>query len=71
MQTEPNEATEVAETAEADKAAGADRSPTDQESAAADKSLEAEGEGERKSVAGHYDDMAKLGANVKGEGEIE
>jgi hypothetical protein len=33
--------------------------------------LEAEGEGERKSVAGHYDDMAKLGANVKGEGEIE
>jgi hypothetical protein len=69
--TEPNEATEAAETAEANKTAGADRLPTDEEAAAADKSFEAEGDDERKNVAEHYDDMAKLGADIKGEGEIE
>jgi hypothetical protein len=69
--TEPNEATEAAETAEADKVAGADRPPTDEEAAAADKSFEAEGEGEREKVAENYEGMAKLGADIKGEGEIK
>jgi hypothetical protein len=69
--TEPDEATLEAEQAEAGRAHTADREPTADEVAAADEEYSAEGEEERKEVAEHYQEMAELGAEVKGEGEIK
>jgi hypothetical protein len=63
--TTPNEETKAAEEAEAAAAHRADRAPTAEEEAAAPgkESLNPE-------TAGDYEEMAKLGAEVKGEGEL-
>ncbi len=53
-----------AEDEEASAPHTADREPTEEEAAAAPSSVD-------KSVAEHYDEANKTGANVKGEGEIE
>ncbi len=69
--TQPNEATEEAERAEANRAHTADRPANDQENAEADQSFEeADGE-ERNRVAEHFHEMTEVGAHVKGEGSIQ
>ena len=50
---------------------GADRPPTDEESAAADEHFAAETEARRADVAKHEKEMMELGAEVKGEGAID
>lgn len=64
-----SEATKSAEKGEGDAPHTADRPATEAEAAAADRSRAEETDG--KEVAEHYEEMAKLGAEVKGEGEIE
>ena len=51
-----------------DKFGTADRPPTADEEEAAERGA---AEIDRDEVAEHYEEMAELGANVKGEGEIE
>lgn len=49
-----------------------DRMPTDDEEQAAEKSArELRESGEEESVAEHYEEMARRGAEEKGEGRIE
>jgi hypothetical protein len=69
--TEPDEATEAEERAEAGRAHTADRPPTDEESAAADRQFEQSDAEERREVAEHFHEMDEIGAHVKGEGSIE
>ncbi len=54
--------------AEAFTEPGADRAPTPDEAAAAER---AAGEVDVESVADEYEHMTELGANVRGEGQIE
>jgi hypothetical protein len=62
---EVDEATKVEELLEASASHGADRPPTaDEEAAAEGNTLDPE-------VAEHEREMGKIGADVKGEGEIE
>ncbi len=70
-ETEPDEATLAAEEEDAGHEHTADRPPTSKEEAAAEAEYEASDPDERENVAEHYEAMAKLGANVKGEGHIE
>ncbi len=70
-ETEPNDATRTAEKAEAGHPHRADRPPTPEEDAAAESECGASDAEERDRVSEHYERMAKLGANVKGEGQIE
>jgi hypothetical protein len=65
-----NEATQEAERLDAEHAHTADRAPTSEEEAAADKSKEAFAQ-DSDSVAEHYEEMSDIGANVKGEGAVE
>ena len=65
-----DEATQEAERIDAEHAHTADRVPTSDEEAAADKSKEAFAADSEK-VAEHYEEMSDIGANVKGEGAIE
>lgn len=69
--TEPDDRTREAEFAEAGTSHTADRPPTFEEDAAAERAraeLEAD---DRKDVAEHYEEMTELGAHIKGEGEIK
>jgi len=50
------------------KDAEPDREPTPEEEAAAER---AQGDVDLESVAGEYEHMTELGANVRGEGQIE
>ncbi len=59
------EATKAEEAREATAAHTADRPPTPDEEAAADRNTLEPG------IAGHEREMGKLGAEVRGEGEIE
>jgi hypothetical protein len=59
----PSDATKTAEETEAGAAHRADRPPTAEEDKAAPKSASAE-------TAKDYKEMADLGANVEGEGEL-
>jgi hypothetical protein len=67
--TEPDESTLEAEDVDAQHAHSADRAPTAEESAAAERGLKEAG-GDLDDVAEHYEEMTELGARVKGEGEI-
>ncbi len=69
--TEPDEATQRAERYDAERDHGADRQPTAEEDAAADRELSTLDEAERREVAEHYKEMTETGANIKGEGEIK
>ena len=69
-ETEPTEATEAAEQVDATQSAAADRLPTEEEEAAAEESRK-KFEGDEAEVAKHYEEMADLGAQDKGEGRIE
>jgi hypothetical protein len=68
--TEPTDATLAAEHEEATSRHVADRPPTTDEAAAAKRGPEAAGM-DPDSVKEHFEEMADLGAHVKGEGEIE
>jgi hypothetical protein len=68
--TEPDDKTREAELAEAGKSHTADRPPTSEEEAAAERKR-AELDADREAVAEHYEEMTELGAHVKGEGEIK
>ena len=67
---EPTEATRETERDDARQAHTADRPPTAEEEVAAERAQRSFG-ADRESVAEHYDEMTEIGANVKGEGEIE
>jgi len=69
-ETAPDEATLEAEREDATQAHGADRPPTDEESAAADRSAQRFAD-DRETVAADYEEMADRGAHVKGEGQID
>ena len=69
--TEPDEGTIEAERAESGRQHVADRPPTSAEEAEAEAARTGSDASERKSVAEHYEEMAELGAEVKGEGEIK
>jgi hypothetical protein len=69
-ESQPTEATEEAERADASQSPAADRAPTSAEEAAADASRK-KFEGDEAEVAKHYEEMADLGVNEKGEGRIE
>jgi hypothetical protein len=68
--TEPDDRTREAELAEAGKSHTADRLPTAEEEAAAERER-GELDADREDVAEHYEEMTDLGAHVKGEGEIK
>jgi hypothetical protein len=69
-ETEPDEATIEAEHEDATKGSGADRPPTDEESADADRAAE-KFAGDKDTVAADYKEMSDIGAHIKGEGEID
>ena len=68
--TEPDEGTLEAEREDEARGHTADRPPTADEEAAAERGA-AEAGGNPEEVAKHYEEMADLGAHVKGEGEID
>lgn len=66
-----NENTQESERRSADRPAGADREPSAEEEAVADEAAqELEESGELESAGEHEKEMTRLGAQVKGEGEI-
>jgi hypothetical protein len=69
-EVEPDEATVDAERAEATHAHTADRAPTGEEEAAAERSAD-ELAADSTSVAEHEKEMTDIGAHVKGEGSID
>jgi hypothetical protein len=70
QETEPTDATISAEREEADASHVADRPPTTEEASAADRGPD-EAAMDPDSVKEHFEEMADLGAHVKGEGEVE
>jgi hypothetical protein len=69
--TEPDQATHNTEESEASRAHAADRPATEAEEHEADDALASSDPGQREDVAEHEKEMMEIGANVKGEGEIE
>jgi hypothetical protein len=69
-ETEPTESTKEAEQVDAVHAHSSDRPPTDEEADAAERSA-ALLDGDMNAVAEHAEEMAEIGAHVKGEGEIK
>ena len=69
-ETEPNASTREAEEVDARQKHTSDRPPTTEEAEAADAE-EASVEADMKGVAEHEEEMGRLGANAKGEGEIK
>jgi hypothetical protein len=67
---ETTDATKEAEEVDATQAHTADRAPTSEEEAAAERSTE-KFAADKEAVAEHYEEMSDLGAKIKGEGEIE
>jgi hypothetical protein len=67
--SEPDDSTREAERSEAGKSHTADRPPTSEEDAAAERELAESDTDGREDVAEHYEEMTELGAQVKGEGE--
>ncbi len=64
---ETSSATVAADERDSRTGGSADRPPTDSEEAAADRATARVDAG---STAEHYEEMAEIGANVKGEGKI-
>ncbi len=69
-QTEPNEATVEADEAEAASSHDPDRAATIKEEEEAESARAAMSDEERKSVAAHEEEMMRIGAETKGEGQI-
>ena len=69
-ETEPNESTKEAEQVDAVHPHSADRPPTAEEADAAESGT-ASLDADMSAVAEHAEEMAELGAHVKGEGEIK
>jgi hypothetical protein len=69
-ETEPNESTKEAEQVDAAHPHSADRPPTAEEAEAAERGATAL-DADMNAVAEHAEEMAELGADVKGEGEIK
>jgi hypothetical protein len=69
-QVQPDEGTREAERSENRQSHTADRPPTAEEAAAAERQREDSEADVRKKVAEHEQEMTEIGANVKGEGEI-
>jgi hypothetical protein len=69
--TEPDGSTRETERSEAGKSHTADRPPTSEEDAAAERERAESDPDDRKDVAEHHEEMTELGAQVKGEGEIK
>ena len=69
-ETEPNASTREAEEVDARQEHTSDRPPTTEEAKAAEAER-ASVEADMKDVAEHEEEMGRLGANVKGEGEIK
>jgi hypothetical protein len=65
-----DEGTLEAERLDAGEAHVADRAPTPDEEAAAEKAAK-DLEGDSKETAAHYEEMSDLGAHAKGEGAID
>jgi hypothetical protein len=68
--TDPTESTRAAERVDSTQPHMADRAATPDEEAAAERGRE-EVDADPEDVAAHYEEMADLGAHVKGEGEID
>jgi hypothetical protein len=68
--TEPTDSTLAADRDDAEAPHMADRAATPDEEAAAERGRE-EVDADPENVAAHYEEMADLGAHVKGEGEID
>jgi hypothetical protein len=68
--SQPDEATKEAEEIDATQAHIADRLPTSEEEAAAERSRDALAS-DSESVAEHYEEMTDIGAHAKGEGKID
>jgi hypothetical protein len=69
--TTPDDETEAAETEDGGVAHGADRPPTTDEEAAADRARQdPDIAGDPDDVAAHYEEMAERGVEQKGEGRI-
>jgi hypothetical protein len=68
--TEPDSGTREAEREDAARAHNADRPPSPDEEAAAERGAN-EVDANPEEVAEHYEEMADLGAHVKGEGQID
>jgi hypothetical protein len=68
--TEPNDATRDEERAEAENPHTADRPPTESEEEAAERGRE-QFKADEAEVKEHYEEMSEIGAEVKGEGEID
>jgi hypothetical protein len=60
-------ATRAADERDAERHGGADRPPTDDEVAAAERSADSLTDDVRE----HYEEMAEMGAEIKGEGQID
>lgn len=69
-ESEPNESTKEAEQVDAAHSHSADRPPTAEEADAAERGA-ASLDADMNAVAEHAEEMAELGADVKGEGEIK
>jgi hypothetical protein len=68
---ELDDSTREAERSEAGKSHTADRPPTSEEDASADRERAESDADDREDVAEHFEEMTELGAEVKGEGEIK
>jgi F0F1-type ATP synthase epsilon subunit len=68
--TEPNEATVEADETEAVSSHDPDRAATIKEEEEAEAARAAMSDEERKSVAAHEEEMMRIGAEAKGEGQI-
>ena len=64
--TQPDASTRAAEDSDARHSHSADRPPTEEEAAAAERGQD-EVDGDIRDVADHYEEMTDLGAHVKGE----
>ena len=70
--TQPDESTADADEREAQAAHTADRPPTEDESAAADRAREDRSvSGDQQAVGEHFREMAERGVGQKGEGRID
>jgi hypothetical protein len=67
---QPDEATKEAEEVDATHAHAADRAPTSEEEAAAERSRESLAD-DSEAVAEHYEEMTDIGTRAKGEGRID
>lgn len=69
--TEPDQQTRSTEEEDATRAHQADRPATSEEERSADEAVAQSNDEDRRRVAHHYEEMAEIGVEEKGEGRIE